>query len=106
MVPAGDEPGSRIDHGEWVFESDEHAVREATHARGVVVSRRGPGFLAAALIVVLLAIIAIATVMAPVLARRPWVGPWNGHEQVLEGLSAGRAMKVRVMLRNSGSSPA
>jgi hypothetical protein len=62
--------------------------------------------LTATLIIVLLGIIALASVGAPILAQRPWVGPSNGHEEVLQGLIAGHAMKVRVTLRNSGRTPA
>lgn len=108
MVPGNKEPSSRVDHGEWIIqEGEEPAVRsgsqfqESTAARSVA-----PGFLTATLIIVLLGIIALASVMAPVLALRPWVGPSNGHEEILQGLIAGHAMKVRVMLRNSGRSPA
>jgi len=105
MAAPGDEPGRRVDGGEWILESDDHAIREG--ARGQPISvRSGPGFLSTALIIVLLAIIAAASVSAPMLARRPWVGPWTGHEQIVVGLIAGRAMKVRVMLRNSGGAPA
>lgn len=108
MVAGDKEPGGRVDHGEWVLlESEEHAIREGGRAQeSIAVRRGGPGFLTAALIIVLLGIIAFASVAAPLLAQRPWVGPWSGHEEILEGLIAGRAMKVRVTLKNSGRTPA
>jgi hypothetical protein len=55
---------------------------------------------------VLLGIVAIASLAGPLLAQRPWVGLWTGHEEIVQGLTAGRAMKVRATLRNSGRSPA
>jgi len=108
MVPGNKEPTGSIDHGEWVIlEGEEHALREGARAPQVTVARRGgPGFLIAALIIVLLAIIAFASVEATLLAQRPWVGPWGGHEDILSGLMAGRSMKVRVVLMNSGRTPA
>jgi hypothetical protein len=108
MVPINKEPGSRVDHGEWIIqESEEPAARAAAHAHESTAARSAaPGFLTAALIIVLLGITAVASVMAPILAQRPWVGPSNGHEEVLQGLAAGHAMKVRVTLKNSGRTPA
>jgi hypothetical protein len=108
MVPTSKEPTGPVDHGEWFIpESEGPAHREGAHAHeNAAIRRRGPGFFTAALVIVLLAVIAVASVAAPILALRPWVGSWNGHEEILQGLSAGRAMKVRVTLRNSGRSPA
>jgi hypothetical protein len=108
MVPGNKEQGSRVDHGEWIIqEGEEPPVRAGTHAHESAAARSaGPGFLTATLIIVLLGIVALANVMAPIAALRPWVGPSNGHEEVLQGLIAGHAMKVRVTLRNSGRSPA
>jgi hypothetical protein len=107
MVSGNKEPGGHADHGEWVLlEGEEHAIREGGHAQDSAARKGGPGFFAITLIVALLTIIAVADVAAPLMALRPWVGPWRGHEEILEGLIAGRAMKVRVMLKNSGRSPA
>lgn len=52
-----------------------------------------------------LAVLAFASVTIPFLSERPWVGT-NGREEILAGVTAGHAMKVRVELRNSGKSPA
>jgi hypothetical protein len=107
MVSGNKEPGGRLEHGEWVLlEGEEQALRDGVHVKELGARRNGPGLFSIALIIVLLAIIAAASVSVPLLALRPWVGPWSGHEEVLEGLMAGRAMKVRVVLRNSGRTPA
>jgi hypothetical protein len=108
MAAGKEETNRHADHGEWVLlEGEEHPIREGSHAHGEAVPRwRGPGLVSIVLIIVLLAIIAAATVTAPILTQRPWVGPWNGHEEILQGLMAGREMKVRVTLRNAGASPA
>jgi hypothetical protein len=107
MVAGREEPNKRTDHGEWVIlEGEEHPIRESGRANEGGARWRGPGLLSVALIIVLLGIIAVATMTAPILTQRPWVGPWNGHEEILQGLVAGREMKVRVMLRNAGASPA
>ncbi len=107
MVSGNKEPGGRVDHGEWVLlEGEEHAIREGAHAQEGAARKGGPGPFAITLIVALLAIIALADLAGPLLALRPWVGPWSGHEEILAGLIAGRSMKVRVMLKNSGRSPA
>jgi hypothetical protein len=108
MVPGNKEQGSRIDHGEWIIqEGEEPAVRSGAQSHESAAARSAaPGFLTATLIIVLLGIVALGSVTTPILALRPWVGPSNGHEEVLQGLIAGHTMKVRVTLRNSGRSPA
>ncbi|GEM_PF-6162415 len=105
-MATGSREQGRADHGEWVISAGEESPpHEPTH---VYVSPRGGGLrlLFGALIITLLAIVAAASVTAPILSQRPWVGPWNGHEDIVRGLMAGRAMKVRATLRNSGRSPA
>lgn len=108
MVAGNKEQGSRIDHGEWILhEGEEPAGRGVSHAEQAAVSRRsGPGFLTFMVIILVLGVIALGSLMAPILAQRPWVGPLNGQEEVMQGLMAGRAMKVRVTLKNSGRTPA
>ena len=108
MVPGNKEPSSRVDHGEWILqEGEEPGARSTAHSHEDAAARRAaPGAFTAILLVVLLSVIALASVTAPILAQRPWVGPANGHEEILQGLIAGRAMKVRLTLRNSGRSPA
>jgi hypothetical protein len=107
MVPRGDDRDSRYDHGEWVIlEGEESPVRErGGHETGP--RRSGSGSLTglAALITILLAIIAFSSLTIPLLAQRPWVGP-GGHDEILTGLAAGSAMKVRIVMRNSGRTPA
>ncbi len=106
MAEGGREPG-RTDQGEWVISGgDESPLREPVPA---YVRTRGGGalrLLLGAVVIVLLVIVAVASTIGPIMAQRPWVGPWNGHEEIVQGLMAGRAMKVRAMLRNSGRSPA
>ncbi len=95
------------DHGEWVMSGgDEGALREPGRTHYAGTRRGGLRVLFAIAVILLLAIIAAATVAGLIMARRPWVGPWNGHEEIVEGLMPGRAMKVRAMLTNSGRSPA
>jgi hypothetical protein len=107
MVPARQEPSKGADHGEWVLlEGDEHAMREVTRVHESAPRSRAGLFGLGLIIIVLLGIIAAASVSALISMQRPWVGPWNGHEEILQGLIAGRDMKVRVMLRNAGASPA
>src|SRR5579871_507082 len=106
MASESDKPGSRVDHGDWVIpESEEYHLREVQQTRLGAPRRSGPGFLAGGLIVILLGFIAAATVVVPLLTDRPWVGP-AGREEVLQGLAPGRPMKVRVVLSNTGRSPA
>jgi hypothetical protein len=102
MVPEG-----RADHGEWVMSGgDDGALREPGQFHYAGTRRSGLRVLFAIVLIGLLAIIAAASVAGLILARRPWVGPWNGHEEIVQGLMPGRAMRVRAMLTNSGRSPA
>jgi hypothetical protein len=106
MAAGSSREQDRADQGEWVISGGEEGpLREPGQ---VYVRARGNRLtlLFGALIIVLLAIVAAASLTGPLLAQRPWVGPWNGHEEIVQGLTAGRAMKVRVILRNSGRSPA
>lgn len=107
MVAGSKTPDRRYDHGEWVIlEGEEPAVRAgADHETGR--RRAGTGLLTAfaGLAAVFLGVVAFASLTIPILAQRPWVG-MSGREEILEGLSAGRAMKVRVGLVNSGKTPA
>jgi hypothetical protein len=104
----GKEPKERFDHGEWVIlEGEEPSIRNdgGTHE-----TRQRPGgsrllTLMVGLAAISLAILAFAGVTMPLLAQRPWVGT-NGREEILEGLNAGHAMKVRVELQNTGKTPA
>jgi hypothetical protein len=107
MVAGSKTPDSRYDHGEWVIlEGEEPAVRaggEPETRQHRATSRLLTLFVA--LIAVFLGVMAFASLTIPILAQRPWVG-MSGREEILEGLSAGRAMKVRVALVNSGKTPA
>ena len=109
MVSRGrKQPKERFDHGEWVIlEGEDAAVGDG--GGGQDIGQRPPrlGLLTAlvGLATVFLAILAFASVTIPLLARRPWVGI-NGRQEILEGMIAGRPMKVRVTLRNAGLSPA
>jgi hypothetical protein len=106
MAAENKDPTGRGDH-EWVIlEGEEHVLRDRTPVHESTARKGVIGLLAWCIIIALLAIIAYASVMAPIVAERPWVGPWGGHEDILEGLIAGRAMKVRVVLKNSGRTPA
>ncbi len=104
----GKEPKERFDHGEWVLlEGEEPSIRNDGGSR---VTRERPAGLRlltvlVGLAAVSLAILALASVTIPLLAERPWVG-MNGREEILEGLIAGHAMKVRVELQNTGKTPA
>ena len=109
MVSRGrKEPNERFDHGEWVILEGEETVA-GDGGGGHDIGQRPPGLgLLTALVglaTVFLAILALASVTIPLLARRPWVG-MNDQQQILEGLIAGRAMKVRMTLRNAGLRPA
>lgn len=97
----------RAEHAEWVMSGgDDGALRESGHIYQARPRSGGLRAWLAVIIVVLLGIIAACSVAALIVLRRPWVGPFNGHEEVVQGLSAGRRMAVREMLKNSGRSPA
>jgi hypothetical protein len=107
MVRGNKEPDSRYDHGEWVIlEGEEPTLR---NGGGQETGQRRGGLklltALAAVIAVLLGVIGFASLTVPVVAQRPWVG-MSGREEILEGLVAGHAMKVRVELKNSGRTPA
>jgi hypothetical protein len=106
MVAGSKTPDSRYDHGEWVIlEGEEPAVRGGEHETRQHRAASRLLTLFVALIAVFLGVMAFASLTIPILAQRPWVG-MSGREEILEGLSAGRAMKVRVALMNSGKTPA
>lgn len=104
----GKEPKERFDHGEWVIlEGEEPPIRDGGGAHEIRQRPAGLRLLTAlvGLGAVSLAVLAFASVTIPLLAQRPWVGT-NGREEILEGLIAGHAMKVRVKLENTGKTPA
>ena len=107
MVTGSKTPDSRYDHGEWVIlEGEEPAVRAG--GDGETGQRRAASpflTLFVGMIALFLGVMAFASLTIPILAQRPWVG-MSGREEILEGLNAGRAMKVRVGLVNSGKTPA
>jgi hypothetical protein len=108
MAPGGKDQDTRYDHGEWVIlEGEEHAVSERGGRHETGPRRTGLGSLTALVLIIaiLLAIMAFTSLTMPLLAQRPWVG-LGGHEEILKGLAAGQAMRVRIVLRNSGQSPA
>jgi hypothetical protein len=107
MVPGSKEPDSRYDHGEWVILEGEEAAIRSGGGQETAGRKGGLKLLTAlaALIAVFLGVIAFASLTVPVAAQRPWVGI-SGRVEILEGLIAGHAMKVRVALQNSGKTPA
>jgi hypothetical protein len=107
MVRGRKEPDSRFDHGEWVILEGEETTARGGGDSETEQRQTGSGLLKclAVAVTILLGVIAFASITIPILAQRPWVGI-SGREEILQGMTAGGAMKVRLALRNSGRTPA
>jgi hypothetical protein len=109
VTPGGKEPKERFDHGEWVILEGEEPSPSLRDGGGTYGTGQRPVGLRlvtffVALITACLAVLAFGSVTIPILAQRPWVGP--SGEEILEGIITGRAMKVRMALKNTGRTPA